>query len=94
MYPRNVSFLAFCGILSCCVAAMADDLDSNSSIAPQWQQVEIGFVAENKFRNAYVECQAWVEFVHEDGTKIRRPMFWDGGQTFRVRFASTESDGV
>lgn len=29
-----------------------------------------------------------------DGTKIRRPMFWDGGRTFRVRFASTKSSGA
>ena len=62
--------------------------------APQWQQIELEFTAERRFDNAYLECEAWVDFVHEDGTEIRRPMFWDGDETFRVRFASTKDNGV
>ena len=94
MNPRTSLLVVFFGVLLCPTIATADDPNSVYSSAPQWQQVEIEFYAAQRYSNAYVECQAWVDFVHEDGTEIRRPMFWDGGQTFRVRFASTKSQGV
>ena len=69
--------------------AIADQPD-----APQWQEVELKFEAEKDFANAYLEAEAWVEFLHDDGTTIKRPMFWDGGKIFRARFASTKNDGL
>lgn len=62
--------------------------------APQWQEIELTFTATRETANSYTEVEAWVEFIHEDGAKIRRPIFWDGGRTFRVRFASTKAVGV
>ena len=94
MRLRIVLLMIFCVALSCPLAVTADAPISAPSCAPQWQQVEIEFSAAHRYDNAYVECMAWVDFVHEDGTEIRRPMFWDGGQTFRVRFASTKPQGV
>ena len=34
----------------------------------------------------------WVDavFTHASGKKVSRPGFWDGGRTFRVRFAPTK----
>ena len=62
--------------------------------APQWQEVELTFTAIRDTANPYTATEAWAEFTHADGTKIRRPMFWDGDRTFRVRFASTRSSGT
>jgi hypothetical protein len=62
--------------------------------APQWQEVELTFTATRDAANPYMDADAWVQFTHDDGTKIRRPMFWDDGRTFRVRFASTKSSGA
>jgi hypothetical protein len=62
--------------------------------APQWQEVELTFTATRDMANPYTNADAWVDFTHDDGTKIRRPMFWDGGHTFRVRFASMKSSGA
>lgn len=62
--------------------------------APQWRMVEMAFEAEGDYANPYTEVEFWAEFVHEDGTVLRRPGFWDGGSTFKVRFASTRPDGV
>jgi hypothetical protein len=61
--------------------------------APQWQEVELTFTATRDTANPYVDSEAWADFIHDDGTQIRRPMFWDGGRIFRVRFASTKSSG-
>jgi hypothetical protein len=62
--------------------------------APEWQEVELTFTATRDPANAYTDTEAWADFTHDDGTAIRRPMFWDGGRTFRVRFASTKSSGT
>lgn len=59
----------------------------------QWQEVELEFTAEKEATNPYTDVEAWVDFTHDDGTTIRRQMFWDGGQTFRVRFVSPLSSG-
>ena len=32
-------------------------------------------------------------FRHADGDELRRPLFWDGGTTWRVRFASPKPAG-
>ena len=32
-------------------------------------------------------------FTHDSGRQLRRPVFWDGGTTYRVRFASTQPEG-
>jgi hypothetical protein len=62
--------------------------------APQWQEVELTFTAIRDTANPYTDTESWADFTHDDGTKIRRPMFWDGGHIFRARFASTKSSGV
>lgn len=56
--------------------------------------VQIEFVAEGHYENPYTEVDFWVDFSHDDGQVIRRPGFWDGGQSFLVRFASTTDTGV
>jgi hypothetical protein len=61
--------------------------------APQWREVELTFTATRDAANPYTDSEAWVVFTHDDGTALRRPMFWDGGRSFRVRFASTQASG-
>jgi len=74
-------------------ASLAMAADDPATTAPPWQEVELTFTASRDAANPYTETEAWADFTHEDGTKIRRPMFWDGGRTFRVRFASTKASG-
>ncbi|MEM6688516.1 MAG: DUF4038 domain-containing protein [Planctomycetota bacterium] len=64
------------------------------STALQWRQVELEFDAAAVGDEPYLSESGWVDFVHDDGAKIRRPMFWDGGKKFRIRFASTKAEGV
>jgi hypothetical protein len=60
--------------------------------APQWREVEIA-VTGPAAANPYLEVDAWATFHHSDGEEVRRPLFWDGGTTWRVRFASTKPSG-
>ncbi|MGF1450185.1 MAG: DUF4038 domain-containing protein [Opitutales bacterium] len=61
--------------------------------APQWAVIDLAFEAESTYANAYTEVLVWADFQHEDGTRLRRPLFWDGGQSWRCRFASTHAHG-
>lgn len=61
--------------------------------APAWHEIEIDLEGPTS-DNPYVEVDAWAEFVHVSGVKVHRPVFWDGGATYRVRFASPLPTGV
>jgi hypothetical protein len=54
-----------------------------------WRQVEIELEAAASYPDAYTAVDVWVDFGHESGFVLRRPAFWDGGRTWRVRFAGT-----
>lgn len=54
-----------------------------------WEQVELNFTSQRDDDNPYTALEPWVDFTHESGQVLRRPMFWDGGATWRVRFAPT-----
>lgn len=53
-----------------------------------WQETEISFAAAHEYTNPYTDAEVWADFTHEAGTTLRRPAFWDGGNTWRVRFAA------
>ena len=61
------------------------------TIVHPWQPIEIELTAATTaWANPYLDVDAWATFRHEDGTAIMRPAFWDGGNTWRVRFAPTK----
>lgn len=61
--------------------------------ASQWQEIELVFKAEQDYENPYTDVEMHVEFSGPNGREIRRPAFWDGGNTWRVRFASPSVNG-
>jgi len=62
--------------------------------APQWEPIELTFAAQNDHSAPYLDVEFWVTFHHESGLELRRPGFWDGDATFKVRFASPEQSGT
>lgn len=56
--------------------------------AHPWREVEIMLSAEREYANPYTDVDVWADFTHTDGTKLHRPAFWDGGQCWKIRFAS------
>lgn len=58
---------------------------------PQWVTFEITFQSEIGFDNPYTDVEAVAEFTNEEGVVIKRPLFWDGDQTWKVRFCSPDS---
>jgi len=56
-----------------------------------WQPVEIELSADGSFDNPYTDVEVDGVFEHESGTTYEIPGFWDGGSTWKVRFAPPES---
>ena len=67
--------------------------DSTVITAQPWREVEITLAAAQEYGNGYTDVDVWADFTHDDGTILRRPAFWDGGCTWRIRFASPRDDG-
>lgn len=53
-----------------------------------WREHELTLTAGRDFAQPYTEVEVWADFTHAGGTVLRRPAFWDGGRTWRLRFAS------
>jgi len=54
-----------------------------------WRQVELTLTASRPHADPYRAVQVWSDFRSPDGLTLRRPAFWDGGDTWKVRFAPT-----
>ena len=57
--------------------------------APLWQQIEIALTADREHDDPYATVEVWAEFAGPGGETLRRPAFWDGGRSWRIRFAPT-----
>jgi len=61
--------------------------ESREMSTPAWQQVEIELTARDDHADPYTAIDVSADFVSETGETLRRPAFWDGGATWRIRFA-------
>lgn len=61
-----------------------------SSPVYPWREIELTLTADRQYTNGYTDIDVWADFTHESGQVLRRPAFWDGGRTWRVRFAAPE----
>ena len=54
-----------------------------------WELQELTFTAERSYKNAYTDVTVWIEL---SGPEFNKKVygFWDGGNTFRVRFVATQ----
>jgi hypothetical protein len=56
-----------------------------------WQETEIVLAGAGEHANPYTDIDVWADFTHESGQRLRRPAFWDGEATWRIRFAAPRS---
>ena len=53
----------------------------------QWTTYEITLISEMPYSNAYSEIDVWAQFTNDKEDTILKPAFWDGGNTWKIRFA-------
>lgn len=66
--------------------------NESSPTVEQWTTHEITLTAEQSFQNPYTDVEVWAEFKSNNGLIITRPAFWNGGNSWVVRFAPPDSD--
>ena len=57
--------------------------------ASTWRTAEFSFTSIRDVKNPYTDVDLVATFAGPGGVEIRRPAFWDGERTWRVRFAPT-----
>ncbi|MCC5930155.1 MAG: DUF4038 domain-containing protein [Cyclobacteriaceae bacterium] len=67
--------------------------EKDAVVAEQWSEISIELLSEMDYANPYTDVEVYALFTHESHGKIRRPAFWDGGNSWKVRFASPVSEG-
>lgn len=53
----------------------------------QWTTYEITLTGGHAYENPYTDVDVWAWFVSDQGDSLVRPAFWDGDQTWKIRFA-------
>src|SRR5207237_9353015 len=68
-------------------------LEEDGMVAYPWREIEITLTAERDYPDPYTDVEVWADFTHEREITLRRPAFWDGGRTWKIRFASPVAAG-
>ena len=55
----------------------------------QWRVMEISLTSSTTYADPFNDVDVTAIFTGPDGSSITRPAFWDGGTTWRIRFAPT-----
>lgn len=64
-------------------------LPKSLSSVPVWNVFEITLTASRTYANPFSEVDVSATFLGPNGLRITRPAYWDGGQTWKIRFAPT-----
>lgn len=59
-------------------------------LTQKWVMAEMSFESAKAYANPFYDASIDVAFTAPDGTKMVMPGFWDGGSTWKVRFAPTQ----
>ncbi|MBA4053546.1 MAG: hypothetical protein C0490_02430, partial [Marivirga sp.] len=88
MKTNLLVFLACIFLLSC-----QQKMDSRPDVQ-QWTTFEITLVSQSAQQNAYTDTDVWAVFKNEKGDTLVRPAFWDGGNTWKIRFAPPDTGSI
>jgi len=64
------------------------------NLVPQYTTHEISLRSNAEYENPYTDVEVWANFVNSKNDTLKRPAFWDGGNTWKIRFAPTDVNGI
>ncbi|HTU98893.1 MAG TPA: DUF4038 domain-containing protein [Luteitalea sp.] len=65
---------------------------SDDPVVEQWTTHEITLTSEKVYPNPYTDVEVTVRFESDSGQRLVRPAFWDGGTSWKVRFAPPDAN--
>ena len=82
----------FAGVLAACLVLFSSATAFAARYrTQQWRAVEIVLTSAVTYDNPFQDVDVTATFTGPDDTVISRPAFWDGGRTWKVRFAPPHS---
>jgi hypothetical protein len=85
--PFKLLAIAFLGLSAC-------QKEESITNVIQWTTHEISLQSAGGYKNGYTDVDVWAEFKNDKGETIKRPAFWDGGNTWKIRFAPPDTSSV
>ncbi len=76
------------------ILVLLSSCTSMNEDVPEWTTYEITLVSGTAYENPYTDVELTAEFTHESGITYRRPGYWDGESTWKVRFAPPNATGT
>jgi hypothetical protein len=89
--PRKLRPKMILGITLCNVILNAPSASAADLRVRQWQAVEIALTSSQTYTDPFQDVDVTATFTGPDKKTIVRPAFWDGGATWKVRFAPTQT---
>ncbi len=84
--------------IPCLLLALATTFSCRDQVAvtevQQWTTHEIVLHSVNTFDNPYTDAEVWAVFRNDRRDSLIRPAFWDGGNTWRIRFAPPDTGSI
>ncbi len=87
-----VTFLAFGSSLAIAANNKKSNTGNNGSsvyIVEQWKAVEIRLTSSKTYADPFNQIEITATFSGPGGELVIRPAFWDGGTSWKIRFAPT-----
>jgi hypothetical protein len=86
-----IIFLAFGNgqLIAHTIGKNETDQRADSFIVDQWTVFEIALTSSKAYTDPFNQVEVYAAFSGPDGKIINRPAFWDGGNTWKIRFAPT-----
>jgi hypothetical protein len=77
-------------LIALCILLQTQSVQTLNFTVQYWNLVEISLRAQANYSNPYIDVDdVSATFTSSTGTSMTMPGFWDGGQTWKIRFAPT-----
>jgi uncharacterized protein DUF4038/uncharacterized protein DUF5060/collagenase-like protein with putative collagen-binding domain len=88
--PRPSAYVARCALLFAVFSGCQTRPSATGPLVPKWHRFEQTFKSLVAYTNPVQQASLRVEFTSPTGEAINVFGFWDGGETWRVRFAPNQ----
>lgn len=87
VFMRKLFLFVIALLLVGSICVLGDDADE----ATRWVASEMTFTSDRDYDNPFYDVDFDVIFTHENRLCAESSRFWDGGRTFKVRYALTKT---
>lgn len=75
-------------------ASLISSCDKDIPAVEQWTTFEIGLTSKKEYSNPYTDVEVWARFISSRNDTLLRPAFWDGGNSWKIRFAPPDTGSL